>query len=411
MQFSLHPFFLFPFSIGLLGLLAAVILWWINRGNLLAARLLSGVLTASSILIIGNSLYLTNFFREFPHCYRLFSAASFCIGPFSYLYVRTTLTQSYRLQKKDMLFFIPAVLYQLHRIPFLLLPAHEKRVIVEKALVATKNIAAEPEGWLPSGWAAIFRIVVGMSFMLAQLILLANWKRQMKKESEVYSKNTENIKWLNWYTLVMLISYGILLLEMFLHLLGSYTLGYIIVLTIGLNILFITIYLFAKPAILYGMKGWITANGEDQLPSLTEQQKLEVKRTFLSASEGKAYKEIIEAHFAEKKPFCAAGYSIRDLSLGVNIPVYQLSAFINQEYGKNFNELINDYRCSFLQQMMEENPEFSLYTFEALGKLAGFNSRTSFISAIKKRTGKTPSEYFVIGNAEISTNDPTQNPS
>lgn len=401
----MHPFFILPFSIGLLGLLAAVILWWINRGNLLSARLLSGVLTATSILIIGNSLYLTNFFREFPHFYRLLSAASFCIGPFSYLYVRTTLTQSFRLHKKDVAFFIPAVLYQLHRIPFLLLPEHEKRVLVEKALVATKNIAAEPEGWLPNGWAAIFRIVVGMSFMLAQLILLSNWKRQMKIVPEVYSKNTENIKWLNWYTLVMLISYGVLLLEMFLHLLGSFTLGYIIVLTIGLNILFISIYLFAKPAILYGMKGWIIGKDENKIPSNTGYQKTEMKRTFLSASEGKEYKEIIEAHFAEKKPFCLPGYSIHDLSIGVAIPVYQLSAFINQEYGKNFNELINDYRFSFLQQMMEENPEFSLYTFEALGKLAGFNSRTSFISAIKKRTGKTPSEYFVIRNSEIKTND------
>jgi AraC-like DNA-binding protein len=89
------------------------------------------------------------------------------------------------------------------------------------------------------------------------------------------------------------------------------------------------------------------------------------------------------------------GYSIRDLSIGVNIPVYQLSAFINQEYGKNFSEWINDHRFLFLQKMVAENGDFHLYTLEALGKLAGFNSRTSFISAIKKRTGKTPSEYFL----------------
>jgi AraC-like DNA-binding protein len=99
------------------------------------------------------------------------------------------------------------------------------------------------------------------------------------------------------------------------------------------------------------------------------------------------------------------GYSIRDLSIGVNIPVYQLSAFINQEYGKNFSEWVNDFRFSFLQKMMKENPEFKLYTFQALGKLAGFNSRTSFISAIKKRTGKTPSEYFVFAKDEIKSDD------
>ena len=396
MQSITHPFFLLPFSIGLLGLLTALILFWTNRENILAARLLAGVLIAISILLVGNSLYLTNYFLKFPHLYRLVSAISFCIGPLSFLYVRTSLTQSYRLQKKDLLFFIPAILYQLNRIPFVLLDKPSKLLVIQKALTETKNIAGEPEGWLPVGWAAIFRIIVGMSFIVAQLIILSKWKLQLKKVPDILNANMEQIKWLNWYTVVMLITYGVLLLEMFLHLLGSYTLGFIIVLTIGLNILFIAIYLFSKPTILYGMKGWIhSATDEVTVLISTESVKPIAKRTFLSATEGKEYKQIIESHFAEKNPFCMPGYSLRDLSLGVNIPVYQLSAFINQEYGKNFSEWVNDHRFLFLQKMVAENGDFHLYTFEALGKMAGFNSRTSFISAIKKRTGKTPSEYFL----------------
>ncbi len=396
MQSITHPFFLLPFSIGLLGLLTAVILFWTNRENILAARLLAGVLTAISILLVGNSLYLTNFFLKFPHLYRLVSAISFCVGPLSFLYVRTSLTQSYRLQKKDLLFFIPAVLYQLHRIPFLFLDKQSKLLIIQNALTETKNIAAEPEGWLPVGWAAIFRIIVGMGFILLQLSILHKWKQQLKKVPDILNANTEQIKWLNWYTVVMLITFGVLLLEMFLHLLGSYTLGFIIVLTIGLNILFITIYLFTKPTILYGLKGWIHSTTDEATVLIaTDEAKPIVKRTFLTAIEGKEYKQIIESHFAEKNPFCLPGYSIRDLSIGVNIPVYQLSAFVNQEYGKNFSEWINDHRFLFLQKMVAENGDFHLYTLEALGKLAGFNSRTSFISAIKNRTGKTPSEYFL----------------
>ncbi len=396
MQSITHPFFLLPFSIGLLGLLTALILFWTNRENILAARLLAGVLIAISILLVGNSLYLTNYFLKFPHLYRLVSAISFCIGPLSFLYVRTSLTQSYRLQKKDLLFFIPAILYQLNRIPFVLLDKPSKLLVIQKALTETKNIAGEPEGWLPVGWAAIFRIIVGMSFIVAQLIILSKWKLQLKKVPDILNANMEQIKWLNWYTVVMLITYGVLLLEMFLHLLGSYTLGFIIVLTIGLNILFIAIYLFSKPTILYGMKGWIHSTTDEATVLIsTESVKPIAKRTFLSATEGKEYKQIIESHFAEKNPFCMPGYSLRDLSLGVNIPVYQLSAFINQEYGKNFSEWINDHRFLFLQKMVAENGDFHLYTFEALGKMAGFNSRTSFISAIKKRTGKTPSEYFL----------------
>jgi AraC-like DNA-binding protein len=72
-----------------------------------------------------------------------------------------------------------------------------------------------------------------------------------------------------------------------------------------------------------------------------------------------------------------------------------LSAFINQEYRKNFSEFINDIRVSYLVDLIQENPEYlNKYTLEVLGQMAGFKSRTTFILAVKRKTGKTPSEIF-----------------
>lgn len=102
-----QPFFLFLFCTGLIGLLAAAILFWINKGHPLASRMLAGVLTALSVVLIGNSLYVTRFYIEYPHLYRLFSAASFCIGPLSFLYVRTLINPSRSLGKSDLLFLPP----------------------------------------------------------------------------------------------------------------------------------------------------------------------------------------------------------------------------------------------------------------------------------------------------------------
>ena len=84
----------------------------------------------------------------------------------------------------------------------------------------------------------------------------------------------------------------------------------------------------------------------------------------------------------------------------MGIPSYQLSAFINQEYGKNFNELLNDYRVDYLAKLAKTSTDFYQYTLEALGRKAGFNSRTTFITAVKKRTNQTPSDYFGIILAE-----------
>jgi AraC-like DNA-binding protein len=78
----------------------------------------------------------------------------------------------------------------------------------------------------------------------------------------------------------------------------------------------------------------------------------------------------------------------------LNIPGYQLSAFINQEYGKNFNELINEYRLDYLEELLQSKPDYFQYTMEALGNMVGFNSRSAFIQAVKKKTGKPPVEHF-----------------
>ncbi len=368
--------------------------------------MLAGVLTALSVVLIGNSLYVTRFYIAYPHLYRLFSAASFCIGPLSFLYVRTLINPSRSLGKSDLLFFAPALLYQLHRLPFLIQDTEQKRAIVSQALIETRNIAGEPEGWLPVGWAALFRLLVGLAFIGVQCRLLIRWKRQLDSDQALFALQAPVFRWLNWYTLVMLFSYALVLAETLMQVLGNTSLGVPIVSTIGLNVIFISVYLFARPEILYGTphrQQFTKADPQetDIVGSVSEVVQSEAKRISLSSEELRTYRNLIEKHLSGKKPFCATGYSIRDLSKEVNIPMYQVSAFINQEYGKSFSEWINDHRFSYLQHLQQENGDFHRYTLEALGKLAGFNSRTSFIAAIKKRTGKTPSEYFLRNNAGV----------
>jgi len=44
--------------------------------------------------------------------------------------------------------------------------------------------------------------------------------------------------------------------------------------------------------------------------------------------------------------------------------------------------------------MKEADPDFKSYTIDYIGKKIGFSSRTSFVEFIKKRMGKTPSEFL-----------------
>ena len=63
----------------------------------------------------------------------------------------------------------------------------------------------------------------------------------------------------------------------------------------------------------------------------------------------------------------------------------------------NFNEYINHQRITYLLGQLTENPEWRLFTLEALGQKVGFNNRYTFLNAFKKVTGETPSVYLKSG--------------
>ncbi len=101
----------------------------------------------------------------------------------------------------------------------------------------------------------------------------------------------------------------------------------------------------------------------------------------------------IEFEMLVKKSYLKKGYSLRDLSKDANIHIYLLSAFINKKKGLRFNDFINQYRVDSCKELMKEGSAL-LVTLEALASMCGFSNRNTFISAFKKFTGITPSEYI-----------------
>ncbi len=95
----------------------------------------------------------------------------------------------------------------------------------------------------------------------------------------------------------------------------------------------------------------------------------------------------------EKKPFLRTGYSIRVLGEEMGIPSYQISAFMNQWLGMNFNEYFNWFRIKHCQELMDSGDSEQL-NLRGLAYRCGFSNRNTLTSAFKKFTGRTPSSYF-----------------
>ena len=387
--------FVFEFVLGIIGLLVSGILFFSNRDESFSARVLAAYLFCASLILLNYDLTNTDFFLRFPHLWRTVAWASFCAPPLAYLYVRTVLEQEFRFRRMDFVFFIPAVIYMFSMVPFFMLGTPDKLDEVRQLMADHSRIPKEPEGSLPLGWGFLLRTGYGLTMALAQYFMLAKWRKKIMMGPEPVKQNRDTFNWLFYFTLVMSLSYLLLFVETLLHVSSFLDLNRLIILTITANVFFICTYLLLRPNILYGMTGWLQEEQKEiVILQEVETQVRMPKRTTLSLEQEREYKAALENHFQENRPFLRVGYKIGDLSKELDIPGYQLSAFINQEYGKNFNELVNEYRVDYLEEMLQSSPESFQYTLEALGNMAGFNSRTAFIAAVKKKTGKPPVDHF-----------------
>jgi AraC-like DNA-binding protein len=319
--------------------------------------------------------------------------------PLAYLYVRTVLEQEFRFKKYDFLFFAPIVVYAVSFAPYYFLSADEKLVYIRQILADRSLIALEPEGRLPLGWGWIFRSVYSFLFSLAQFKLLFDYRKRALKSETDLTQNKTVFQWLTSFSIIAFITYSLILFEVVLHVSRFFDLFRLITYTVIFCTLFVSIYLFARPKILYGLTGYLQSEPKDNTQKLSEAAAIangneQPKSNTISQEQADILRKKLKDFLEEKKPFLQPGYKVKQLSEDLDIPFYQLSAFINQEYGLNFNELINQNRVKYLETLVKESPEFAGYTLEALGKLAGFNSRSTFIAAVKKNTGKTPQEFF-----------------
>ena len=288
---------------------------------------------------------------------------------------------------------------------FFVLSSAEKQVILENIFANRKLIIIEPESILYDGVGVWMRVGVIAASAFAQMRILYKW-RPIIYRNEGNHQNISNYKWLVLFSLIMLVFSILIIFQIFFHMVMPADLNLLVLFTIAFTILFICFYLLYKPSILYGMRGWLQQPEETaaDAPSLDEAEPsaesaeptivaIDKKRIYLSVDQGNTIRQVLENHLVVKSPYRKTGYTISDLSNEVNIPSYLLSAFINQEYGKNFNELVNEYRVDYFIQLIQKPGANEQFKLEALGKESGFNTRASFIRAVKKKTGLTPSDF------------------
>jgi len=100
----------------------------------------------------------------------------------------------------------------------------------------------------------------------------------------------------------------------------------------------------------------------------------------------------LKKFMTEEKPFLNPSSTIQDISKELEIPVRELSVLINHQLGQHFYDFVNTYRIEHAMNILKDTTKSKVTILEILYEV-GFNSKSSFNTAFKKHTGKTPTEY------------------
>src|SRR5882724_8038282 len=87
-------------------------------GNRTANRLLAALTLTISIVVSGAVLLTSNYVFVYPHLSRLHHPFTFLAGPLLFLYIRQLTSGKSKLERKDILHFIPFVFCLIYLLPY-----------------------------------------------------------------------------------------------------------------------------------------------------------------------------------------------------------------------------------------------------------------------------------------------------
>lgn len=115
------------------------------------------------------------------------------------------------------------------------------------------------------------------------------------------------------------------------------------------------------------------------------------RKNVISESLKEEYLKRINHCMDVEKPYLDPDFSIKDFSRKIDVSTHNISQIINDTFGKNFFNFVNDYRIDFAAGIISNTAKELNILHASLD--AGFNSKSVFNTAFKKKFGMTPSDY------------------
>ena len=327
-----------------------------------------------------------------PFLFRITKPLMYAVPIVVFLYIRAMVYNEVGLRRKDWMLLLPVLLNYLEMAPFYLMDIGEKKKLLTRFYADMNSGLRHDEGMLPPYLHPVLIFCWGILLYARSLHLLVRVRQDTNRFRE--ARNRIQFRWLCFFLGINILHLLILLAHMLIFrqvpvntYLWNTAEASLILLSIGTALFFL-------PGILYGFKGealQVEASQLTQLPAGIDTK--ETRSFVISESKRQAYLQQIRTLLETEKVFLKQGYTLKTFAAAADIPYTYLSLLINQEYGMNFNELINRYRVDHVKELLQ-SPAARQFTLEALAAQAGFSSRATFARAFQRFAGCTPSDFL-----------------
>lgn len=323
------------------GLFLAIFLWTTPKGNPQANRLL-GILLIVLSFRVGKSVFLE--FLENLDAKFIFVGLGtmMAIGPLFYFYAKASAEQSFQWNKRLLLHFTPCFL----------------------AILFGLWISDEDMETLP---IQLF-FVLFLSYYTHYLIYLIKTKKYISRQRKTGLPDQT-------YKLLTLLFYGLLIIWV------AYVLN-----------LFDESVPYVIGPLLYSAVAYVISFIVISKGYLQDLKQEKYKTTRISNQQMEQLFSRVSTLIVDEKQFKNPELTLKSLSEALKVSTQVLSMVINQKSQKNFNAFVNHYRVEEAIHLLRD-PNSQNHTIAAIAYEAGFNSISSFNSAFKKQTHKTPKAY------------------
>jgi len=352
------------------GLLLALTLLNLRRGNRVANRVMAAILLVFATNMTLHTLAYTKHIVYFPHFFKIEPPLMFLFAPLFYFYVRVMTGNESKLTRHELLHFVPFVLGIVLLTPHYLQPAEEK---IQHFLADHERLC----------WQCLFIYWMTIIQLLGYILAIARLLKRHRERIKLSYSSLEkiNLSWLrNLLALVVLIWLVAVILQIIDPTIASFNYMWLI---ISVSIYLVGYIGLGQPEIFYG----VATTPTDSRNPLKKYEK-----STLTPDKAATSLQKLNDFMEKERPYLRSDLTLPLLARELTISVHHLSQIINEKLGQNFFEFINCQRVEEAKRRIAE-PGSQNLNLAGIGLEVGFNSISSFNAAFKRHAGMTPSQF------------------